>query len=1093
MPRMVDIRKALVIGSGGIVVAQAAEFDYSGSQALKALKEEGIGTVVVNPNVATIQTSRRMADKVYLEPLTVKSVSKIIEKEGVDGILLGFGGQTALNLGVSLHEAGVLDKYGVKVLGCSIETIKMAEDRDLFRKAMWEIGLNVPPSDVARSPEEALEISERLGFPLLIRTSFTLGGQSSDIVKDKDELYESVSRALKWSINGEVLVERSYFGWKELEYEYMRDYYGNSVSVATMEGLDPLGVHTGEKIVVVPIQTLTNKEYHKLREAGLRIVDKLNIVGECNIQFGLNPENGELIVVEVNPRLSRSSALASKATGYPLAYLAAKLAIGYRIEELTNKVTGVTKASFEPALDYVVVKFPRWDFRKFSGNVDRTIGTMMKSVGEVMAIGRTFEEALQKAVRMLQIGKEGVVGNEGEDEEIPSDLAEFLKPSDERLFNIVRALKRGISVEEISELTGIDKWFIYRILKIIRVDSELKALRDKGDEDGLIEKIREAKRLGFSDIQIAKRLGWSEDEVRSFRIDHGIKPVFKLIDTMAAEWESVTNYLYATYGDEANDVSESRNKNSKGKVIVLGAGTNRIGSSVEFDYCTMHTVWSMKEEGYEVIVVNNNPETVSTDYDMSDKLYFEELSYERVMDIVEAENPDGVVVTMGGQDPINITQKLYRHGVKILGTSPLSIDFAEDRAKFSLLLDNLGIKQPAWSRVSSIEEAVSKAMEIGYPVLVRPSYVLSGAAMKIATNEEELVEYIRSATRISPEHSVVISKFFEQAYEAEVDAVSDGENVFIGGIMEHLEYAGTHSGDATIIIPPQRLTEEIVDKIKDYTVKIARELRIVGAFNIQYLVKDSEVYVIEANVRASRTMPFVSKTKGIPLIWLAGKLIAGHKLDEFKDLLKYSDTIGVKVPVFSFVRLKGADPVLGVEMRSTGEVACIGYDFVNTFTRAWESSGLSLPSKDKIIFITVKDDDKPRALKLASMLKGMGFTIAATKRTRDFFVSNGIDDVILVKRLSEKYEEGVDSMSLLTSGKVGMVINTPDLKDKSTLEDMYAIRRTAVEFAIPVITSLEVAEKIIEAIRFKNSNNDSEQKPYSLDEYHRNLPLSIYV
>ncbi|MEM2584395.1 MAG: carbamoyl-phosphate synthase (glutamine-hydrolyzing) large subunit, partial [Thermoproteota archaeon] len=833
-------------------------------------------------------------------------------------------------------------------------------------------------------------------------------------------------------------------------------------------------------------------EYHRLRTAGLRIVEKLGIVGECNIQFGLDPESGELIVVEVNPRLSRSSALASKATGYPLAYLAAKLAIGYRIDEITNKVTGITKASFEPALDYVVVKYPRWDFRKFPGDVDRTIGTMMKSVGEVMAIGRTFEEALQKAVRMLQIGKAGVVGNEGEENGVPSELSEFLKPTDERLFNIVRALKTGVNVDEISRVTGIDKWFLYRILNIIRMDSELKSLRGETDEEKIAKKVKEAKRLGFSDIQIAKRLGWSEDDVRSLRIKHGIKPVFKLIDTMAAEWESVTNYLYATYGDEVSDVSE---KPGRRKVIILGAGTNRIGSSVEFDYCTMHTVWSMKEEGFdEVIVVNNNPETVSTDYDMSDKLYFEELSFERVMDIVEAEKPEGVVVSVGGQDPINITPKLHKYGVKILGTSPINIDRAEDRAKFSLLLDKLGIKQPSWARVTSIEEAVSKAREIGYPVLVRPSYVLSGAAMNVAANEEELIEYIRNATKISPEYSVVISKFFEQAYEVEVDAVSDGEDVLIGGVMEHVEYAGTHSGDATIVIPPQRLPNHIVDRVKDYTVRIAKELSLIGPFNIQYLVKNSEVYVIEANVRASRTMPFVSKVTGIPLIWLAGKVMAGRKLREFSSMIKRNEkTIGVKVPVFSFVRLKGVDPVLGVEMRSTGEVACIGYDFINTFVRAWVSSGLSLPSRNSIIFITVRDEDKPGAAELAKRLVEMGFTIAATRGTRGFLSSRGLTNVILVNRLSERVEEGVDSMSFLTSGRIGLVINTPDLRDKETLRDMYVIRRTAVEFAIPVVTSLEVAERIIEAMRFKNNNHESAYTPCSLDEFHRDIPLSKYV
>ncbi|MEM2876330.1 MAG: carbamoyl-phosphate synthase (glutamine-hydrolyzing) large subunit, partial [Candidatus Bathyarchaeia archaeon] len=842
MPRFETVDKVLVIGSGGIVIAQAAEFDYSGSQALKALREEGIETVLVNPNVATIQTSMRMADRVYLEPCTPEFVSQILMKERPDGILLGFGGQTALNVGVQLARSGVLEELDVKVLGTSIRSIEVTEDRLLFKRAMEDSGVPIPPSDAAYSVDEALEIAERVGYPVIVRTAFMLGGGGSGKAYDKGELKEIVGKALEWSIERQVLIERYLENWKEIEYEVMRDYADNTITIAALENFDPLGIHTGDSIVVAPTQTLTNEEYQLLRDASIRVIRGVEVVGECNIQFGRDPNSEDYVAIEVNPRMSRSSALASKATGYPLAYIAAKLAIGYTLPELLNKATGVTTACFEPALDYVVVKIPRWDFQKFPGPVDRHLGSMMKSVGEVMSVARSFEEALQKAVRELEIGKAGLVGNA--DDDLPEPLErlreEIKNPTDERLFKIAKALKMGLSVDEISKLSGVDRWFIYKIKNIVDMEKRLRGLKFSEDDESLARCIAEAKRLGFSDKQIALYLNVDEFKVRNFRKKHSIIPSFKIIDTMAAEWPSKTNYCYVTYGDNEDDVDF---KTRKSKVLVLGAGCIRIGSSVEFDYCTMHTAWSMKEEGIdEVIVVNNNPETVSTDYDMSDKLYFEEITLERVLDIIDKENPMGVVVSVGGQTPNNLALPLARLGVNLLGTSAESIDTAEDRSKFSALLDELRIPQPIWSSHKSLEDALLFSKKIGYPVLVRPSYVLSGAAMRVARREEELKDYLQLATSVSQEHPVVISKFFEDAKEVEVDAVSDGKHILIGAILEHVELAGTHSGDAIMVIPPQTLPVSVTSRIEYYTRVLANKLKIKGPFNIQYIVKNGEVY-----------------------------------------------------------------------------------------------------------------------------------------------------------------------------------------------------------------------------------------------------------
>ncbi|MEM1673640.1 MAG: carbamoyl-phosphate synthase (glutamine-hydrolyzing) large subunit [Candidatus Bathyarchaeia archaeon] len=1092
MSRFEWVKKVLILGSGAIKIGEAAEFDYSGSQCLKALREEGIETILVNPNVATIQTDPRLAGKVYLLPVTPKYVMRVIERERPDGIMLGFGGQTALNCGVQLAKMGILDKYGVRVLGSSIETIERASNRELFRRTMTEAGVPVPRSRSATSVEEALEVAEEIGYPVMVRVAYTLGGKGSGVAYSKRELREIVSRALVHSLIKQVLIEEWIGHWKEVEYEVMRDYKDNCITVCNMENFDPMGIHTGDSIVVAPSQTLTNREYHLLRSASIRAVRALGVVGECNIQWALHPKSEEFRAIEVNPRMSRSSALASKATGYPLAYIAAKLAIGYTLPELINKVTCITTACFEPALDYIVVKIPRWDLKKFR-NADRHIGTQMKSVGEVMAIGRTFEEALQKAVRMLDIGKIGLVGNGDEDEPEPIEAIKdcLRNPTDERLFKIVKAIKMGIPINEIYRLSGIDPWFLHKIKNIIDMEGRLKGLR-LSDIDA-VEVIREAKRLGFSDAQIAKYLGVSEEEVRRFRKAHGIIPVVKQIDTLAAEWPAKTNYLYVTYNGDEDDITFDTGKK---KVLVLGAGVFRIGSSVEFDWSCVNTVWALKKHGVdETIIINYNPETVSTDYDISDKLYFEEITLERVLDIYEKENPLGVIVSVGGQIPNNLALKLSRAGVRILGTSSESIDVAEDRSKFSALLDKLGIPQPRWSRLTTIEEAERFAEEIGYPVLVRPSYVLSGEAMRVAHSKEELRDYLELAAKVSREHPVVISKFIEGAKEVEVDGVSDGDDVLIGAIIEHIEQAGVHSGDAVMCIPPQSLSSDVIKKVEDYTYKIAKALCIKGPFNIQYLVKGNEVMVIECNLRVSRSLPYVSKSRGVHLIDIATAIFLGKSLKEIGILeLPPMPYVAVKVPQFSFMRLTGADPVLGVEMVSTGEAACIGENFADALMKALESVEFVFPEEDGSVLITVGGREmKHKIIPLAKSLSEMGFKIYATEHTADALYEAGLKNVTVLHKVSEPSRKP-NIIDYIVQHKIDLVINipagNPDGVSPEVLRDEYVIRRLAVEYNIPVVTTYELASAIVKVLKYVRKNSDIIVR--SLNEYMDSLLFKFW-
>ncbi|MGC9202012.1 MAG: carbamoyl-phosphate synthase (glutamine-hydrolyzing) large subunit [Thermoproteota archaeon] len=1077
MPKFDWVKKVLVIGSGPIQISMAGEFDYSGTQALKALREEGIKTVLVNSNIATIQTDPKMADSVYLLPATPEFLEEVIRKESPDGIMLGFGGQTALNAGYELYKRGILQKYGVKVLGTSVESINITSDRELFMKTMKENGLPVLPSKAARSVEEALGIAEEIGYPVIVRVAYNLGGRGGGVAYNQLELEEIVSRGIANSYIGQVLVEEYIGDWKQIEYEVVRDYNDNCITVCNMENMLGMRVHTGDNIVVSPSQTLNNREYHMLREASIRATRASKVVGECNVQLALDKNSERYYIIEINPRLSRSSALASKATGYPLAYIAAKLAIGYTLPEILNKVTSVTSSFFEPALDYVVVKIPRWDLTKF-GFVDRRLRTQMKSVGEVMAIGRNFEEALQKAIRMLDIGLDGLSAElEGESvEEIENALA---NPTDEILLTIVKAIKLGMSVEKISKLTWIDEWFIWKIKNIVDMELKLKEIRELNDKEK--EKIREAKKLGFSDSQISRLIKVSEEEVRAYRKKHSIVPVVKQIDTLAAEWPAKTNYLYLTYGGEKDDISFS-NENKK-KVVVLGAGTYRIGSSVEFDWSTMNLVWSLKKFGMdEVIVVNCNPETVSTDYDMSDKLYFEELTLERIYDIYEKENPLGVVTCVGGQTANNLAPKLSKVGIRILGTEGENVDRAEDRAKFSSLLDELGIPQPKWAKFSSIEEAKKFAESIGYPVIVRPSYVLGGAVMKVAWNHKQLEEFLLRAAKVSKEHPVTVSKFITEAMEVEVDGVSDGTNVVIGAVIEHLEYAGIHSGDATMIIPPQRLTSYHIETIKSYSKKIARALKIVGPFNIQYLVKGNQVSVIECNLRASRSMPFVSKVKGINLMEYAARALLGLGIEEIDEIeVPY---VGVKVPQFSFMQVDGADPILGVEMKSTGEAACLGDTFHDALIKATIAVGLKIPtpnSSNKKIFVSAGTEKEKREIEpIVRKLLNLGYEVYCTLGTGSYLMERGLNVKILHK-ISEKMEPNV--LTYIVNRNLDLIVNIPEPKDLSEYElimkDEYAIRRKAVEIGIPVITVPKILEELISGIL-----SVEKLSVRSLQEYH---------
>jgi carbamoyl-phosphate synthase large subunit len=1067
VPKFDWVRKVLVLGSGAIKIGEAAEFDYSGSQCLKALREEGIETVLVNPNIATIQTDPSLAGKVYLLPLTMEYLKEVIREERPDGILLGFGGQTALNCGVQLEKEGVLDEYGATVLGTPVRAIEKTEDRELFKQAMIEAQVPIPRSRSATSVQEAIDLVKEIGYPVIVRVAYTLGGKGSGVACNELELRDIVGRALAQSMISQVLVEEYLRHWKEVEYEVVRDHADNCLTVCNMENIDPMGIHTGDSVVVAPSQTLSNREYHSLRLASIKAIRSLGVIGECNIQWALSPSALDFRAIEVNARMSRSSALASKATGYPLAYIAAKLAVGYVLPELVNKVTKVTTACFEPALDYVVVKFPRWDLQKFK-NVDRHVGPQMKSVGEVMAIGRCLEEALQKAIRMLDIGRKGLVCNSDDEncESVETLKDALADPTDERMFRIVEALKMGVSIKEISELTGIDPFFLYKIENVLKIERKLRAL--KLDDKGFCEQVRNAKLLGFSDQQIAVCMNTSEMTVRKARKHAGIVPVVKQTDTLAAEWPARTNYLYVTYGGDEDDIDFVSGQK---KVMVLGAGVFRIGSSVEFDWCGVNTIWALKNNGIgEAIMVNCNPETVSTDYDTSDKLYFEELTLERILDIYEKEEPTAVVTCVGGQIPNSLALKLSSAGVCLLGTSGQSIDRAEDRSKFSALLDDLRIHQPEWKALSTIDDLEAFADKVGYPILIRPSYVLSGSSMRIAYSKDELESYCRLATKVSPEHSVVISRFMENAKEVEVDGVSDGEDVFIGALIEHVENAGVHSGDATMSIPAQNLSDGVQKTIVDYTNRIARALGVKGPFNIQYLVKNGFVSVIECNLRASRSMPFVSKTRGVNLIKLATSVMLGSKLKDTGCLeLPPIRHVGVKVPQFSFMRLVGADPVLGVEMLSTGEVACLGENFSDALSKALSSADFKLPRLRGSVLISVGGRQLKRdVLPVACAFHRMGFKIFATEHTAEALKTAGIGDVVVLHKVRQP-DEKPNIADYIREGKLDLLINVPvsnaSEEFSEVLKDEYVIRRLAVEFNVPTVTSLELASAIVKILQ----------------------------
>jgi len=1054
-----SIKKVIVLGSGALKIGEAGEFDYSGSQALKALKEEGVFTILINPNIATIQTSEEIADKIYFLPVTAYFVEKVIEKEKPDGILLAFGGQTALNCGVDLFRQGILEKHNIKVVGTPVQSIINTEDRQIFSDILHEIDVLTPRSVACDTIEKAREAAKKLGFPLIIRAAYTLGGLGSGFCSNEEELNKLAENAFSYS--PQILVEESIKGWKEVEYEVVRDIYDNCITVCNMENFDPLGIHTGESIVVAPSQTLSNDEYHKLRSLSIKIIRKIGVVGECNVQFALDPNSEDYRVIEVNARLSRSSALASKATGYPLAFVAAKLGLGYGLHELKNSVTKVTTACFEPALDYVVVKIPRWDLNKFVG-VSKTLGSSMKSVGEIMAIGRSFEEAIQKGIRMVGGGMHGFVGNRGE-MEIDNIDEELKNPTDRRIFAIAEAMNKGYSVDKIWEITRIDKWFLQKLENIYRLRNELIGFNSL--ETLPVELLQLAKKQGYSDFQIARLVLKSKDKsqnednlkVRAFRKKLGIIPFVKQIDTLAGEYPAQTNYLYITYNGSEHDVEFQHDNKS---VIVLGSGAYRIGSSVEFDWCSVNAVSTIRKEGFRSIMINYNPETVSTDYDTCDRLYFDELTLERVLDICDLEQPLGTVLSMGGQIPNNLAMKLHQQGVPILGTTAEKIDNAEDRNKFSAMLDRLDVDQPRWSQLTTIEDINRFVDEVGFPVLIRPSYVLSGAAMNVVSNKDQLHHFLTLATKVSKEHPVVVSEFIENAKEIEVDAVAKDGEIVAYAISEHVEFAGVHSGDATIVFPPQKLYIETIRRIKKISRKIAKALEITGPFNIQYLAKDNDIKVIECNLRASRSFPFVSKVLKTNLIEIATKAMLNVPFQKPDKSLFELDYVGVKAPQFSFHRLLNADPVSGVDMASTGEVACIGENFYEALLKSMLSVGYRIPKKS-ILISSGPTRGKVELLESARMLKERGFTIYATGGTHIFFQENGVETEQVFWPDEDKQPNTLD---LIKNRKVEMVINIP--KDHTTREisNGYNIRRNAIDFNIPLITNARVASAFIYAI-----------------------------
>ncbi len=1045
------LKKILLLDSGALKIGEAGEFDYSGSQALKALREEGIASVLINPNIATIQTSEESADHVYLLPVNAYFVEQVIEKERPDGILIGFGGQTALNCGLEIVERGVLERYGVRVLGTPIQTIRDTEDRALFVKRLGEIEVDTPRSQAASTLEEAKQMACEIGYPVMVRIAFALGGLGSGLCRDEAGLEDRVRKALAHS--PQVLVEEYLTGWKEVEYEVVRDEFDNCITVCNMENFDPLGIHTGESIVVAPSQTLSNGDYHNLRELSIRIIRHLKVVGECNVQFALDPNSSAYRVIEVNARLSRSSALASKATGYPLAYIAAKLALGYSLTELQNSVTRTTTACFEPALDYVVVKIPRWDLKKFR-NVSNQLGSAMKSVGEVMAIGRTFEEALQKAIRMLEIGHDGIVATRRmEFKELEEVLAQ---PESDRIFAIPQAMRKGLSVAQIHQLTHIDEWFLHCIRNLVEIEDRLGAYKGGSCPKRLL---LEAKRAGFSDRQIGRVLGMDERIVQRHRKNMGIDPVVRQIDTLAAEYPASTNYLYLTYNGDEDDV-QSEGANS---VLVLGSGSYRIGSSVEFDWCCVYASRTLRKLGYRSILLNYNPETVSTDYDECDRLYFDEISLETVLDIYAREKCIGVIVSVGGQTPNNLALQLHHAGVKILGTSPVDIDRAEDRHKFSTLLDTIGVDQPPWGEAGSLGDAVAFAEKTGYPVLLRPSYVLSGAAMGVATNAKECELFLNKAAEVSSLHPVVVSKFFEDNKEIDVDAVASRGQILVMAVVEHVENAGVHSGDATLVLPPQRTYLETIRKIEKITARIAQSLNITGPFNVQYLAQGTKVRVIEANLRASRSFPFVSKIYKLNFIELATQAILGLPVSKVERLGHDLNYVGVKAPHFSFTRLQGADPTVGVEMASTGEVGCLGDDFEEAFLKALISVGFKFPIQT-VLLSAGPLKDKVMFVESARLLVGLGIKFYATPGTAEFLAGYGIESEVVYWPLEQL---SPNAGELIEQRKIDLVINIPKNFQETELTNDYYIRRKAVDFGIPLLTNIQLANRLAESLSRK--------------------------